>query len=137
MQLGRVHAALGEVPVTPAQQTTDEAYKLVFNQVLQNGDSFTDLRIPIPTDGDITITDVYGTSTGAYAVQFFDAAMRPMSSAPYNNTNAIGTAQLPVPFGGLTYPRSGQLRISLTNQLAGANTIQIVLSGIIHRAPAA
>jgi hypothetical protein len=131
-----VRGGLGEVPVEPATLTTDETYKLVFNQVLQNGDIFTDLKIPIPTDGDITITDVYGTSTGAYAVQFFDTAGRPLSSAPLNNTNAVGTAQLPVPFGSLTYPRSGQMRISLTNQLAGVNTVQVILSGIIHRRPA-
>ena len=128
---------LGEVPVTPATVTTDETYKLVFNQTLQNGDSFTDLRIPIPTDGDFTVTDLSGSSTGAYQIQFFDAAMRPLSSAPINNVNAIGTAQLPVPFGAITYPRSGQIRVSITNLLAGVNTVQVILSGMIHRSPAA
>lgn len=127
---------MGEAPVIAAPETTDEAFKLVFNIVLQVGDAFPDLRVPIPTEGDVMVTDVYGSSTGAYNIQFFDAAQRPLSSAPIANVNAIGTAQLPVPFGGITYPRSGQVRVSITNTLAGVNTVQLVLGGIIHRKPA-
>jgi hypothetical protein len=129
------YGGLGEVPVTPQTETTDEAYKLVFNQILQNGDHFPDLRIPIPAEGDVLVTDIFGSSTGAFSIQFFDQAGRPMSSAEMNSVNAMGTAQLPVPFGGITYPRSGQIRVSITNLLAGVNTIQIVLSGMIHRQP--
>jgi len=133
----RNFSGFGEAPVTAAAtaDTTDEQFKLVFNVVLQEDDAFPDLRIPIPTEGDVLVTDVYGTSTGAYSIQFFDSNERPMSSAQINNVNAIGTAQLPVPYGGITYPRSGQVRVAVTNLLAGVNTLQLILSGMIHRLP--
>ncbi len=126
--------ALGEAPVTQPQpdanSVTEEPYKLVWNQTLQNGDSFNDLRQTIDWDGDFIVTDVYGTSTGAYSIQFFNGANRAMSSAQMSNANAVGTAQFPLPYGGVRYPAGGQIRIAITNQLAGVNTVQLVFSGI-------
>jgi hypothetical protein len=121
---------LNEAPVTAPNATREEAYKLVINQTLQSGESFSDLRQSIDGDGDFVAVSVYGSSTGAYSVKFRDAGMKDLSSAEISNVNSIGTAQFPVPFGGIQYPSLGQISFAMTNLLAGANTIQIVIEGL-------
>ena len=76
---------------------------------------------------------VYGVSTGPYTIQFRNAANRALSSAQISNANAVGTAQFPVPFGGVKYPAGGQISIAITNTYAGVNTIELILSGIKQR----
>jgi hypothetical protein len=115
-------------PATP--QYTEEPFKLVINQSLAQNAAFADQRAAIDGDGDFIVTDVFGSSTGAYSIKWRNNGMRDMSSAEVNNVNAIGTAQFPVPFGGVKYQSLGQISYSITNLYAGTNAIQIVLSGI-------
>jgi hypothetical protein len=127
---------LGEAQVTPAAppaEFTEETYKQVVKLTLQVNDHFEDLRFPVDADGDFTITDVYGTSDGPYSVLFRSPSNRAMSSAEISNVNAIGTAQMPVPFGSVTYPAGGQISLAVTNKHNAANAIEIVLDGIKRR----
>ena len=124
-------AAVAQQPVTA--EFTEESYKQVIKLTLAQNDSFPDLRYPIDSDGDFTVTDVYGTSDGPYTIQFRNAANRALSSAQMSNANAIGTAQMPVPFGSVSYPASGQISVAITNKFAGDNNIEIILDGIKRR----
>ena len=125
-----MRTTIGEAPVTAAHAITEEDYKLVVNLSLAENAAFPDLRAPVDADGDFIVTDVYGTSTGAYSIAFRNAGGRALSSAEISNANAIGTAQFPVPFGGVQYPAGGQIAYSITNAYAGTNAIQLVLRGI-------
>ena len=127
--------SMGEAAVTPQPEFTEESFKLVINQTLAQNDSFPDLRQAVDSDGDFVVTDVYGSSTGAYSILFRNAGLRAMSSAEITNANAVGTAQFPVPFGGARYPAGGQISYSITNKYAGSNVVQIILSGIRLRKP--
>lgn len=131
--MNRLFHNLGDASQPATPQYTEEPFKVVINQTLNSGDSFGDLRQAIDKDGDFVATDVYGTSTGSYTIQWFNAGHRAMSSAQIQNTNAIGTAQFPVPFGGVQYPAGGQIAYAITNTSGAGNTIQIVISGIKQR----
>lgn len=108
---------------------TREIYRLVINQTLSSGQSLSDNRIGLDGDGDFLALSVYGSSDGAYSIKFRNAAIKDLSSAEIQNANAVGTAQFPVPFGGVLYPALGQLSYSITNLLGGTNNIQIVIEG--------
>lgn len=125
-------AADQPTPATGAQ-FIDEAHKIVQSITLAQNDNFPDMRANVDADGDFIVTDVYGTSTGPYAIQFRNAAGRNLSTAAMSNANAIGTAQFPVPFGGVPYPAAGQISFAIQNKHAGANTIELVLSGVKRR----
>lgn len=130
------YRTMGEAPVTPPQpEYTEEPFKLVINQTLALNDSFNDLRQAVDPDGDLVITDVYGSSDGPYSILFRNAGLRAMSSAQVKNLNAVGTAQFPVPFGAVKYPAGGQISYAITNLHTGSNAVQLVLSGIRLRKP--
>lgn len=112
-----------------AQAQIDEQYKLVINQTLTQGQSFPDLRATIDGDGDFVVLDVYGSSDGPFSIKFRNSGLKDMYSAEINSVNAIGTAQFPVPFGGVRYPANGQVSFSITNLHTDTNKVQIVLSG--------
>jgi hypothetical protein len=114
----------------PPAAVQEETYRLVINQTLNEGDAFGDNRAAIDGDGDFVVTDVYGSSTGPYSIKWRNPGMKDLSSAEINNANAIGTAQFPVPYGGIQYRALGQISYSITNLYAGINTIQLVLSGV-------
>lgn len=106
-----------------------ETFKLVINQALANGAAFSDLRANIDGDGDFVALNIWGTSDGAYSIKFRNSQFKDMASAEASNANSIGTAQFPVPFGGIRYPKLGQISFSITNLYAGTNNVQIVIEG--------
>lgn len=122
---------LGEAPSpAPAPQFRDEAFQVVIKQTLAENAVFDDLRQALDKDGDFIAVSKYGTSTGSYNIAFRDATNKLMSSARMSNTNGMGTAALPLPFGSIQYPAGGQISFSIENTYAGQNVIEIVVDGI-------
>jgi hypothetical protein len=129
--LGEAAAVPGALPSDSHGDFFEETKILVFTKALANGDAFYDLSQYIDKTYDWTFLAVAGKSDQAFQVNFKDPGGRDIYSSPCSNQNAIGTGQFPIPWShGMTYPAGGKLGITLINQFAGANNIELVLLGV-------
>ena len=75
-------------------------------------------------------TQIYGTCTGTYRIQFQLPSGRWMSSAKINNVNQIGTAQFPVFLDPAVKVRpSGRIGINIQDTSSASNEIEMIFGG--------
>lgn len=87
--------------------------------------------IQIQQDSDFEWIFRIATQTGTFTVQITDLATgRVLMSAPVNNANYFGTAQLPMPnLEPYIFARSSSIGVLITDTSGAGNTVQIVFDG--------
>jgi len=87
--------------------------------------------VTMDNDADFELRELLATSTGIFSVTLIDRyTSRPMMTAPINNLNMFGTAQLPfilpIPY---TLLRTATLAVTFNDLSAAPNTIQLAFWG--------
>jgi hypothetical protein len=106
-------------------------FDYVFPQLVLAGNAVGNTVLQIQFDSDFEWIWIVGSSTGTYTIQINDSSTgRNLSNSPVNNTNFVGTAQLPFP---LVEPyllaRSTTITAAITDTSGAGNTIQLVFRG--------
>lgn len=110
--------------------THQEPAQLVFKVAL-TGNQILTTAVTIDKDADFLLSALYGVSDANYTMQMFTNANRAVHSQAAQATNAIGTAQFPVPvFPTLRYPAGGRIGLILTNLSGSTNNVELVFSGV-------
>ena len=75
-------------------------------------------------------TEIYGSATSTYSIQFRLPSGRWMSSAKINNANQVGTAQFPVFLDPLVKVRpNGRIGINIKDTSSAENTVELIFGG--------
>lgn len=112
-------------------QYVDRYFDYTFDVTLTANQNLPDQSLIIGGDADFIIRAIVGTQTGAYKIRFRDNQGFYLSPGMVNNSNIMGTAQLPVPiWPELQIPRNGKLGIDLLDTSGAGNTIEIVFKGV-------
>lgn len=75
-------------------------------------------------------TEIYGSATSTYTIQFRLPSGRWMSSAKINNANQVGTAQFPVFLDPLVKVRpNGRIGINIKDTSSAPNTVELIFGG--------
>jgi hypothetical protein len=106
-------------------------FDYVFPQVVLAANQPGNSVLQIQFDSDFEWIWIVGTRTGAFTIQLNDSSTgRNLSSSPVNDTNFMGTAQLPFP---LVEPyllaRSTTVTAALLDLSGAVNTVQLVFRG--------
>ena len=134
MSIVNYRHGLGEAPVTPvqpAQQFYEEPAELVIDKALLANQELLDQALHMDGDSDFVWMATKGNSTGVYEFRFRFPNGRYLSSARVRSTNAVGTAQFPVPmFPAMTLGAGAKLGYDIKDLSTNPNTVQIVLIGV-------
>lgn len=75
-------------------------------------------------------TEIYGSATSTYKIQFRLPSGRWMSSAKINHANQVGTAQFPVFLDPLVKVRpNGRIGINIEDTSSAENTVELIFGG--------
>lgn len=75
-------------------------------------------------------SEIYGSATSTYTIQFRLPSGRWMSSAKINNANQVGTAQFPVFLDPLVKVRpNGRIGINIKDTSSAPNTVELIFGG--------
>lgn len=123
---------LAEAPVS--MMTSAEFYEepslVVFSRTLTANQELTNIQLYPETDSDFEVEAVWGSSDGAYEMNWRWPSSRNFGTARVKNANLVGTPALPmllpVP---VRIGRGNALVIEIKNLTGAANEVQVVFAG--------
>lgn len=122
--------------MTPSNQPqatyVEEPAQYIFNLTLTASQALQRVPVNIDRDSDFLWTGINGSSTGTYTLNVRLPSGRLICSQQINNTNFIGTPNVPTPIGPPPIYRAGSTgpELDLTDTSGQSNTLQLVFSGI-------
>jgi hypothetical protein len=113
-------------------QFVEEPANYVFQYTLTANQVAINIPVNIDRDSDFCLTGLNGSSTGTFTMNFRLPSGRLICSQNVQNTNLLGTANIPTTIGPPPIYRAGSTgpELSLTDTSGAGNTVTIVFSGV-------
>lgn len=123
-----------QASASPQNQPTyvEEPATYLFTIALTADEHVPNASVNIDRDSDFLLTGIYGSSTGAYTLNFRLPSGRLYSNAELLNTDLLGTANQPTAIGPPPIYRAGSVgpQLELTDVSAATNNVAIIFVGI-------